>query len=61
MEEVMAERVSLSPNLISWYNYEASVRTAQRICTYANGDGIVFVHDWYNTHEEQFLDRVDRI
>ena len=33
MEEVMAERVSLSPNLISWHNYEACVRTTQRIGT----------------------------
>ena len=58
MDEVIADSVSLSPNLISWA-FRDSVRPTKNTrsenrdeanTTYADGDGVIFVYNRHDAH-----------
>ena len=61
MDEVIAERVSLSPNLIFCNTHQVVVIRVSLFLTYANRHGIVFVDDGNNSHGQQLLERVHSI
>ena len=60
MEAVMADSVSLSPNLISCIGCQETRQNGGHI-TYANGYRVILIDNWNDAQMKELLERIDSI
>jgi hypothetical protein len=61
MEDVIADNVSLSPNLISCAALVWKVQEQVVLYTHANRNGVILINNRNDTHVQQLFEGIDRI